>query len=196
MLIRSLLANTSLQTLTPFDALQRCTKFSEWLYPQRLTFDRVTWEPTPTPTPRSKLIPWYFLSILCAIWETSFVFILLQQLLSHKKDSEILMPTYVLLLSCCICYTLSTTICCAYHFNPEELCFVIRNMLRIKGPSNESSNLTGFYLHGIITFSITIPLAIFVVMILRPKFDPTYLLLRNVTMISSEMKDVGQANFN
>lgn len=133
MLIRSLLANTSLQTLTPFDALQRCTKFSEWLYPQRLTFDRVTWEPTPTPTPRSKLIPWYFLSILCAIWETSFVFILLQQLLSHKKDSEILMPTYVLLLSCCICYTLSTTICCAYHFNPEELCFVIRNMLRIKG---------------------------------------------------------------
>ncbi|OXA63035.1 hypothetical protein Fcan01_00927 [Folsomia candida] len=175
---------TLVQTLTPLKALQRFTRLSEFLYPQRLSFDRVTWQPTPTA--KSKLIPWYFLSILCAIEETSFYFILFKQILAHQKDPEVSGTLHLILLISCICYSFSTTIFFTYHSNVDEICFVIRNTLQIK--ENQSSNLTGFFFHGIISFIVMVPLGGFVVTIRTPKLDPTYLWFRDVSIISCGMK--------
>ncbi|OXA63029.1 hypothetical protein Fcan01_00929 [Folsomia candida] len=174
------------QTFTPLKALQRFSILSEFLYPQRLSFNRVTWQPTPTAT--SKLIPWYFLSFLCAVEGTSFYFILFQQILSHQKDPEISGTIHILLLMLSICYSFSSTICFTYHSNPDEICFVIRNTLKIKDQLNESSTLPGFFFHGFMSFIVMVPLGGFVVMIRSPKLDPTYLWFRNVTIISCRMK--------
>ncbi|OXA63030.1 hypothetical protein Fcan01_00928 [Folsomia candida] len=177
---------TWVQTLTPLKALQRFSRLSELLYPQPLSFDRTTWQPTPTP--KSKLIPWYFLSFLCVLEGMSFYFILFQQILSHQKDPEISGTIHILLLILSIGYSFSTTIFFEYHTNVDEICFVIRNTLKFKDQLNESSTLPGLFFHGIISFIVMVPLGGFVVMILRPKVDPTYLWFRNVTIISCEMK--------
>lgn len=121
----------SLPSCTTFDALKRLEILSEWLYPQTLTFNRVTWEPTPTL--KSKLIPWFFLAFLGVMVGTSFYFILLQQLLSHRKDPEISVTTHLLLLLLCTYYTFSSSCSFDSFFTADDLAFVIRSMWKIKG---------------------------------------------------------------
>lgn len=56
------------------------------------------------------------------------------------------------------------------------------------GTSNESSNLIGVFLHGLIGSIVTTPLCACVVLILRPKLDPSYLWFRHVTFIPFGLK--------
>lgn len=126
------LESQSLQTLfTPFQALKRFTTLSEWFYPQHITFNRTTGEATPTK--KSKLIPWYFLSFLGIEMLSSYFYVLLREVFSLHKDPDISVTMYVILIILSNAYSLSTTIFFMYHTNAEEFCFLINNAWKTKG---------------------------------------------------------------
>ncbi|OXA48643.1 hypothetical protein Fcan01_16529 [Folsomia candida] len=173
-----------LETLTPLEALKRYAKLSNLLCAQRITFNRAL-EPSITPAANLKLTTWYVLSLLCAMVGTSFCFILTQQLLSNKKDVDISMAMCLTLIMASAAAMLSTTVCCTYHSRADELLFVIRNLWNSRATSfQESSNMIGIFLHGLISTIILTPLGTSSAVFLDQTVDPTYILFRSVTIIS------------
>lgn len=122
---------TLVKTLTPLQALHRVAVLNEWLYSQTITFNRTTWEPKPSP--KSKLFAWYFLSFLVIVMLANNYYIVLGELMSPRKDPDLSVVMYVILLICFTAYMVSTTVFFSYYCYSDELCFVLSNVCKFEG---------------------------------------------------------------
>lgn len=114
----------------PFLALQRFTIFSESLYPQYLTWDRVTWKSKPTP--RKKLVPWYLFSLLNLTVSFNFLYVAFREVIAHDKDPDINITEAIILIFY-ICSNLTATMSIInYVFRAKEICFVMNNLQKLK----------------------------------------------------------------
>lgn len=118
--------NFSIPSHTPFQALQRFTILSESFYPQFLTWDRISWEPRPTP--KSRLVPWMLFSIFVALLGLHFILILIRQLVAYEKDPDINISMGLVLILVAGAFTLTTTVVFIYMFFGNELCLLLRSL--------------------------------------------------------------------
>lgn len=132
----------SLPSHTEFEALKRFAIFSEYLYPQFITWDRATWEPRPTQ--RKKLIPWFLLSSLVAIIGSIYLAMLIRHMASDKKDADITITVQLLLILRSCSNSVATTIIFTFVLKVNEMCFMLRNLEKIKGMYDQGIDL---YLH-------------------------------------------------
>lgn len=118
----------SLRTsLTPYNALKRYVTLSETLYPQYITWNRTNW--TTRPTGRFiRLVPWYLMSTLLTISATSFIGIIIRQLLIYNKDPDFSAARVLLLLGYIIFQSFGVSCAVTYIFHVDELCFIMNNM--------------------------------------------------------------------
>lgn len=114
-----------------FQAMQRFTVLSEWLYPQYITWDRLTLEVKPTS--RSKRLIPMMLSSLVAFKAVSFVYFLTRQVVSYHKDKDITFNAGVLLILASSGYSIAVVISHAYIFRVDGLRFILKNLSEIKG---------------------------------------------------------------
>lgn len=118
------------QTLTAYDALQRFAIFSESLYAQYFTWDKSSWKPRPTS--KSRLIPWYAISILLSGLNLVYLLIVLREILAYEKDPEInILSGILLLLTICV-YSLDMVIIAIFIGKVTEICFVLGNLRNMR----------------------------------------------------------------
>ncbi|OXA62157.1 hypothetical protein Fcan01_01115 [Folsomia candida] len=176
----------SLPSHTEFEALKRFAIFSEYLYPQFITWDRATWEPRPTQ--RKKLIPWFLLSSLVAIIGSIYLAMLIRHMASDKKDADITITVQLLLILRSCSNSVATTIIFTFVLKVNEMCFMLRNLEKIKGNGSASSSSVGLFLHGLVLAVVTSTISASTVPLRRHNVDGTYLWFRNVSFLSEKMK--------
>ncbi|OXA48271.1 hypothetical protein Fcan01_17443 [Folsomia candida] len=81
------LISVILKTLTPFNALRRIATFSEFLYPQIITWDKKT--RGPIPNSGFKLVPWFLISGVAILAALPTFWIGIREIISNKKDPAI-----------------------------------------------------------------------------------------------------------
>lgn len=124
-----------------FFALKRFSALSEWFYPQPLTWRRDTW--LPELTPRRKLIPWYFMSLVAISCNLGLFYIGLREILSHKKDPEMTLTQVLLLVFYTCGASLISVGILSYVQEGDGLCFALGNLQVIK-PVREDDGMSKF----------------------------------------------------
>lgn len=133
------LKSVSLPSLTVSHAVKRFAIFTEFLYPQFITWNRTTWKPSPTPKSVS-LTAWVILSLLLPITTVALMFILIHELVVFRKDPDI-SSRQVLLCVWYICLSLLATVCVLTFFDRvHEFCFLMSNVQMIKDQVEEDGN--------------------------------------------------------
>lgn len=97
-LLRSL--NLNLPTFGIFEGMQRFAILTEYLYPQYITWDRVTWRPRATP--KVKLGPWWIYSILTILAASHFLFVGIHEIAAFRK---VISLPQVLMLVVYLCFS-------------------------------------------------------------------------------------------
>ncbi|OXA40351.1 hypothetical protein Fcan01_25012 [Folsomia candida] len=171
---------------TAFEALQRFSLVMEWLYNRPINWDRSTWQPRTTP--RQKLTTWCFLSLIVPSFAIYAVFILLQQLVSYQKDPDVSIVMGIFIIFGSSGYTVASSAILTETLKLDELCVMLKFLRKFEAHSTQPSDLFGLFLHGLILAVIMPPLTCCTLPILAPKMNPTYLLFRNVSLISHNCK--------
>lgn len=115
--------NLALLPLGIFDAVERFAIWSEYLYPQYITWDRLTWKPRPTTI--KCLILWFF-SILTIFMTSHFICLAISELIAYQKDVS---STQVLMLVIYLCFNSLTIVCMViFMLKVDEICFIFGNM--------------------------------------------------------------------
>ncbi|OXA40354.1 hypothetical protein Fcan01_25011 [Folsomia candida] len=176
---------------TAFQALQRFSIVTEWLYYRPITWDRPMWQPRRTP--RNKLTTWYFLSLIVSSIAIHFVFTLIRQILSYQKDPDISILMGIFLILAGAGYTVAVSVIFTEIFKIDEFRVMLKFLRKFEALSAQPSDLFGLFLHGFILAVITSPLTCCSVPILAPTIDPTYLWFRNASFLSTNFKTMLRA---
>ncbi|OXA63655.1 hypothetical protein Fcan01_01103 [Folsomia candida] len=189
-----LMNKISIPSLTPFHALKRFVFLSEYLYPQFITWNRITW--VPHPTPRNRLLPAFLLTFLLIVATVHLVYFGLMQITSKQKDPDVTITSGFVLSICFFSFTIGISISISFIFKRNQLCLVLRNLLKLKramfprGTLLEHFNVLGLYLHGLLISIITSCLAPLIVPVVLDKIDPTYFWFRNFECFCPVFKTV------
>lgn len=116
---------------TAFQALQRFSLVSEWLYNRPITWDRSTWQPKITP--REKLAIWCFLSLIVVSFATYAVFILLRQLVSYQKDPDVSIVVGIFIILGSSGFTVAVSILLTETFKIDEFHVMLTFLRKFQG---------------------------------------------------------------
>lgn len=117
------------KTFTPFKALQRFTKLTEFFYPQHITWDRISW--VPHLTPKKNLVPWFVQSGLVFMAVISLYFLQIRDIFIH--DSTVLLTSRLTLIFYLLLCTLVCNIIVTFLYFGVELCFVLKSLQNLEG---------------------------------------------------------------
>ncbi|OXA61919.1 hypothetical protein Fcan01_00512 [Folsomia candida] len=133
----------SIPSLTPLNALKRCVFLSECVYPQFLTWNRITW--VPRPTPRKRLLPAFLMTFLVTMATLHLVYFCLVQIALRRKDPDVTITSGFVLSTSFLCFTIAITISVSFIFKSNQLCIVLRNLFKLREtmfPRGPISNLS------------------------------------------------------
>lgn len=116
---------------TAFQALQRFSIVTEWLYYRPITWDRPMWQPRRTP--RNKLTTWYFLSLIVSSIAIHFVFTLIRQILSYQKDPDISILMGIFLILAGAGYTVAVSVIFTEIFKIDEFRVMLKFLRKFEG---------------------------------------------------------------
>lgn len=130
------------QNYGAYAALQRQAIFGKALYPQFITWNPTTWKPGPTP--KTKLIPWFSMSLILFGVTLNFLYIAIHEVIAFEKDPD-MGSTQSLMLVFYICANvIASAAVLTYAFKVEEICFVLRNLLTIRNVLDEDGKYLRF----------------------------------------------------
>lgn len=124
------LKSISIPPHTSFHALQRFSILSEMVYPQYITWNRITWEPRPNK--KRNLAVWYILSFCTALVALNSFFMLFEQLVSYRKDPDINLTSGILLVLVFAAYSISTAVSLTLVLHAKELCYLFKSLLKME----------------------------------------------------------------
>lgn len=119
---------------TAFQALQRFSQVSEWLYNRPITWDRSSWQPRKTPW--QKLAVWYFLSLIVPSFAINTIFILLRQLVSYQKDPNVSVVTEIFIILGSCGYTVAVSVLLTETFKSDEFRVMLKFLRKFQGFHN------------------------------------------------------------
>lgn len=131
------LPKVSIPSHTPFEALQRFALLSEWLYPQFITWNRVT--SVATVTPRKYLVKSYALTVLLALADVDIFVFCLTQLMSQVKDPDLKIPSAFVMNACVLSFTIAVAISVTYIFKSDQLCFILHSLTKMEVVINDKN---------------------------------------------------------
>lgn len=120
-----------------FTALKRYSILCQVIYPQFITWTSVTWKPKLTPKP--KLIPWFFMSMVLLVVNLSFIYIGFQQILAHSKDPEMSFTHIMLLMMATDGTVVASAAIMTYALEGDGMCFVLGNLQTLKTTEGTST---------------------------------------------------------
>lgn len=119
-------------SFTSLDATRNLAKLSETLYPQYLTWNRLSWKVEPTQ--KVRLVPWYILSVLVAMSACNSVNIAIREILRFQKDPEINVYTGITgLLQICI-NSFNAVQAVVMISTVDEVCTLLNNVQKMRRP--------------------------------------------------------------
>lgn len=109
-----------------YTALKRFYSFSDALYPQYLTWNRVKLKSELTPRHRLRLL--YFFSIFVFCFNFAELLMGLSQILRHQKDLEFSFPQALTLVMFLCAMSVNSTAIISYVLEGDSLRFVLDNL--------------------------------------------------------------------
>lgn len=123
------------QNYGAYTALRRQTILGKVFYPQTITWNEVSWKLEPTP--KTKLIPWFSMSLLLFGVTLNFLYIAIREIIAFEKDPELGSTQALMLVFAIAACVMSSVTVLTYAFKAEGICFVLRNLQTIKNVLEE-----------------------------------------------------------